>query len=367
MKTVDAPFCQHSFSLPTEAFSVPRVRAEAAKIFAGWGLTREDPAVDVALLALSELMTNCVQHASADSPFADLTLTEEAGDLVIAVHDRHPRMPRVLAQPHADHIGGRGLLLVQRLAAEEGGATVMTPDLDGEGKTVTVRLPLRPRDEYATSKEITVTVAQPSVVATDTIVIRPSGPLTGTVHVDGSKNAALPLLAAAAAVRHPVHLSNVPTSSDVQAMLTLLQQCGYHIARPVTDPSTTVILPTDQLSAPPNLPDAGRIRASYYLVPALLAACGRARLPWPGGCSIGERFLSVPHGRGRNGSASRLHCSVAGAAPNHAWVRPRTTSREMGQLPVSRLCRTSRGGKPRTTRGSRRRPPRVTPNSTAGR
>lgn len=291
MKTVDAPFCQHSFSLPTEAFSVPRVRAEAAKIFADWGLTREVSAVDVALLALSELMTNCVQHASADSPFADVTLTEEAGDLVIAVHDRHPRMPRVLTQPHADHIGGRGLLLVQRLATEEGGATVMTPDLDGEGKTVTVRLPLRPRDEYAASKEIAMIVARPSVVATDAIVIRPSGPLTGSVHVDGSKNAALPLLAAAAAVRHPVHLSNVPTSGDVQAMLTLLQQCGYHIARPVTDPSTTVILPTDQLSAPPDLPDAGRIRASYYLVPALLAACGQARLPWPGGCSIGERGM----------------------------------------------------------------------------
>ncbi|MQS35826.1 UDP-N-acetylglucosamine 1-carboxyvinyltransferase [Streptomyces katsurahamanus] len=123
------------------------------------------------------------------------------------------------------------------------------------------------------------------------VAIRPGGPLTGSVAVDGSKNAALPLLAAAAALRQPVHLGNVPTNTDVETMLTLLRQGGWHAARPVSDPHTTVILPSDQPQPGPAPEVAARIRASYYLVPALLGACGRARLPWPGGCDIGARGM----------------------------------------------------------------------------
>ncbi|MER5492201.1 UDP-N-acetylglucosamine 1-carboxyvinyltransferase [Streptomyces sp. NPDC002490] len=123
------------------------------------------------------------------------------------------------------------------------------------------------------------------------VAIRPGAPLTGSVTVDGSKNAALPMLAAAAALRRPVRISNVPTSTDVETMLTLLQQGGWHAARPVSGPHTVVILPSDQ-SQPDLAPEvAARIRASYYLVPALLSACGRARLPWPGGCAIGARGM----------------------------------------------------------------------------
>ncbi|MGH1556319.1 hypothetical protein ACRAWF_44915 [Streptomyces sp. L7] len=69
--------------------------------------------------------------------------------------------------------------------------------------------------------------------------------------VDGSKNAALPLLAAAAALHRPVHLGNVPANTDVETMLTLLQQSGWHTARPVTDPHTAVILPSDRPQAGP--------------------------------------------------------------------------------------------------------------------
>ncbi|MCX3059796.1 UDP-N-acetylglucosamine 1-carboxyvinyltransferase [Streptomyces beihaiensis] len=124
------------------------------------------------------------------------------------------------------------------------------------------------------------------------VAVRPGNPLAGTVAVDGSKNAALPLLATAAALHRPVRLSNVPTSTDVETLLTLLQQSGWHAARPVTTPHTVVILPSG--SGTPSGPDteaAASIRASYYLVPALLGAYGRARLPWPGGCAIGERGM----------------------------------------------------------------------------
>ncbi|GAA3624737.1 UDP-N-acetylglucosamine 1-carboxyvinyltransferase [Nonomuraea rosea] len=132
-----------------------------------------------------------------------------------------------------------------------------------------------------------------AVSAAEVIAIRPGEPLVGAVRVDGSKNAALPLLAAAAAMGRLTHLGNVPQCQDVRTMLGLLQQCGYSIARSVTNPEEVVIQPVSGARTPPELPDAARIRASYYLVPALLAACGQARLPWPGGCPVGERGMDL--------------------------------------------------------------------------
>ncbi|MEU6403041.1 UDP-N-acetylglucosamine 1-carboxyvinyltransferase [Streptomyces sp. NPDC046985] len=128
-------------------------------------------------------------------------------------------------------------------------------------------------------------------IAAEVVAIRPGSPLAGSVGVDGSKNTALPLLAAAAAMHRPVHVGNVPSNTDVETMLTLLQQAGWHTARPVSDPHTVVILPSDKIQPGPDADTAARIRASYYLVPALLGAYGRARLPWPGGCRIGERGM----------------------------------------------------------------------------
>ncbi|MFG3117895.1 UDP-N-acetylglucosamine 1-carboxyvinyltransferase [Streptomyces sp. NPDC048197] len=137
-----------------------------------------------------------------------------------------------------------------------------------------------------------MTTARTPAVTSEVIAIRPGPPLSGTVTVDGSKNAALPLLAAAAALHRPVQLSNVPANADVQAMLTLLQHAGHGVTHPVGKPSTAVVLPSDGTHIAPELHDtAARIRASYYLVPALLAVHGRAVLPWPGGCRIGERGM----------------------------------------------------------------------------
>ncbi|MFK0113114.1 UDP-N-acetylglucosamine 1-carboxyvinyltransferase [Streptomyces sp. NPDC091217] len=127
----------------------------------------------------------------------------------------------------------------------------------------------------------------------DAVTVRPGRPLAGTVRVDGSKNAALPLLAAAASLRRGVHLSGVPASADVQTMLALLQRCGYRIAHPVAEPSAVIVLPHDGSAEVPELADAARIRASYYLVAPLLAACGQAVLPWPGGCQIGDRGMDL--------------------------------------------------------------------------
>ena len=131
-------------------------------------------------------------------------------------------------------------------------------------------------------------VTQP---ASSQLTVRPGRPLRGTVHVDGSKNAALPLLAAAAATGRTIHLANVPPIADVDAMLAPLRRSGYHLARPVADPHALVVMPASDRGPVPELPEAAHIRASYYLVPALLATFGQAVLPWPGGCRIGDRGM----------------------------------------------------------------------------
>jgi UDP-N-acetylglucosamine 1-carboxyvinyltransferase len=129
-------------------------------------------------------------------------------------------------------------------------------------------------------------------VTSQVIAIRPGRPLAGAVTVDGSKNAALPLIAAAAALLRPVRLDNVPASSDVQTLLDLLRQAGWNTAHPVGDDHTVLVLPREAAPTPDGLGEAASsIRASYYLVPALIALCGRARLPWPGGCRIGDRGM----------------------------------------------------------------------------
>ncbi|GGN65519.1 UDP-N-acetylglucosamine 1-carboxyvinyltransferase 2 [Streptomyces kronopolitis] len=129
------------------------------------------------------------------------------------------------------------------------------------------------------------------VTSVGTVTVRPARPLSGTVRADGSKNAALPLLAAAASLRRGVHLSGVPASTDVSRMLTLLERCGYRVVHPVTEPAAVVVLPGAHSRELPVLADAARIRASYYLVPPLLSAFGKASLPWPGGCQIGDRGM----------------------------------------------------------------------------
>lgn len=114
--------------------------------------------------------------------------------------------------------------------------------------------------------------------------------LSGTVPVDGSKNACLPLLAAAAVTHRDIELSQVPECRDVEVMLELLAEAGW-----LTESRSTGvrIAPGAFGESQPELADAAAIRASYYLVPALLSVFGSAELPWPGGCTIGQRDMDL--------------------------------------------------------------------------
>ncbi|GGL05404.1 hypothetical protein [Streptomyces flaveus] len=93
------------------------------------------------------------------------------------------------------------------------------------------------------------TIRNPAVAA-EVIAVQPGPPLTGTVSVDGSKNAALPMLASAAALRRPVRLRSLPASTDVQVMLALLQHAGWHVAQPVGEPQSAVLRPSPPAPKP---------------------------------------------------------------------------------------------------------------------
>ncbi|MFD6094866.1 hypothetical protein ACFVWN_07405 [Nocardiopsis flavescens] len=120
------------------------------------------------------------------------------------------------------------------------------------------------------------------------ITVHGGPPLHGTVAVEGSKNASLPLLAAAACVPQQVAITGLPGSADVLTMLSLLKSAGAEIS--LTPEAALIGAITEPVG---DLADAAEIRASYYLIPAMLAAHGRARLPWPGGCSIGARGIEL--------------------------------------------------------------------------
>ena len=115
-------------------------------------------------------------------------------------------------------------------------------------------------------------------------------PLTGTLRVQGSKNAALPILAAAAALPGRFALDNCPDIRDVTVLRQLLAGLGIETRRDGTR------LLVNSLEAAPEAPDprlSGQLRASVLLLGALLARWGRAEIPLPGGCLLGARPLDL--------------------------------------------------------------------------
>jgi UDP-N-acetylglucosamine 1-carboxyvinyltransferase len=121
-------------------------------------------------------------------------------------------------------------------------------------------------------------------------IIEGGKPLAGTITVGGSKNAALPLLAASLLTEKSLELSNIPAILDVQHMVEILEAMGVHCER--TGEKITV--QASSVTAD-GLPDelVGRLRGSILLLGALLGRERYARLPYPGGDIIGVRPIDV--------------------------------------------------------------------------
>lgn len=120
-----------------------------------------------------------------------------------------------------------------------------------------------------------------------TIEVRGGTPLRGEVRIAGAKNAALKMMVAALLTSDEVVLSNVPRISDVDVMRGLLRNLGVHVER---DGEHTLRIRAAKLRpAPVEIGNAKKIRASFLVLAPLLARCGSASIPNPGGDRIGHR------------------------------------------------------------------------------
>ena len=117
--------------------------------------------------------------------------------------------------------------------------------------------------------------------------IKGGTPLNGSVTISGAKNAAVAILPAAVLVSGKCRVENVPEISDVRILLDILQDLGAEITYPehgVVELDCTNVQRTD-----PNPELVRKMRASYYLMGALLSRFGKAHVALPGGCNFASR------------------------------------------------------------------------------
>ncbi|MCR9243863.1 MAG: UDP-N-acetylglucosamine 1-carboxyvinyltransferase [bacterium] len=137
----------------------------------------------------------------------------------------------------------------------------------------------------------------------DRIRIRGGRPLGGQVTVSGSKNGALPILAASLLVDGPILLRNMPQLTDIKNLLRILGQLGVvHNWRP--DGSLEIEAKDKTLyTAPYDL--VRTMRASFVVLGPLWARRGVARVSYPGGCVFGHRPVDL-HLKGLGGIGAKI-------------------------------------------------------------
>ncbi|MGN0306285.1 MAG: UDP-N-acetylglucosamine 1-carboxyvinyltransferase [Lachnospiraceae bacterium] len=117
--------------------------------------------------------------------------------------------------------------------------------------------------------------------------IKGGNPLVGEVEIGGAKNAALPILAAAIMTDETVLIENVPDVRDTNALMQAMESIGAIVERVDRH---TVKINGSQIHAHVIEDDfIKKIRASYYLIGALLGKYKKAEVVLPGGCNIGSR------------------------------------------------------------------------------
>ena len=112
-------------------------------------------------------------------------------------------------------------------------------------------------------------------------------PLNGTVTISGAKNAAVAILPAALLVQGKCRIENVPDISDVRILLDIIGGMGAVIEKP--EPNVVEIDCSSITCTHPDDALVKKMRASYYLMGALLGRFGQAHVALPGGCNFASR------------------------------------------------------------------------------
>jgi len=126
----------------------------------------------------------------------------------------------------------------------------------------------------------------------DKFVIEGPSTLSGSLTVGGSKNTALPLMAAAVLADGTTTVTNVPDLRDVHTLSKVIRVTGTEVAvRPDEHTIEIDASTVDDPIAPYEL--VKKMRASFYMLGALVGRCGRARVSLPGGCAWGPRPVDL--------------------------------------------------------------------------
>ncbi|CAM3575055.1 UDP-N-acetylglucosamine 1-carboxyvinyltransferase [Marinicrinis lubricantis] len=138
------------------------------------------------------------------------------------------------------------------------------------------------------------------------LVIQGGEPLAGTIHVHGSKNAALPILAAAVMVEGVHVIDNVPNLLDIQVMLQILREIGCK----AEFSNGKIVLDTTHVHSS-HIPEhlMSQMRSSIFLMGPLVSRFGHVQIYQPGGCAIGERKIDL-HLRGLEALGGELKSST---------------------------------------------------------
>ena len=124
------------------------------------------------------------------------------------------------------------------------------------------------------------------------IFVEKSGPLKGEVTISGSKNAVLPVMAAAMLTDERCVIADTPALRDVEIMSEIIRSMGAEVTEKLED--NIVEIETREIKtseAPADL--VRKMRASILILAPVLARTGKAVIPLPGGCAIGKRPIEL--------------------------------------------------------------------------
>lgn len=154
----------------------------------------------------------------------------------------------------------------------------------------------------------------------DKLIIRGGGPVSGEIRISGSKNSALPILAATLLSETPMVIGNLPHLNDITTMLALLRSMGLSVT---LNEKMSVEIDANTIreyTAPYDL--VKTMRASILVLGPMLARYGEANVSFPGGCAIGSRPVDI-HLRG-------LEAMGASIEVDEGYIRARCDGRLKG-------------------------------------
>ncbi|MEE1196148.1 MAG: UDP-N-acetylglucosamine 1-carboxyvinyltransferase [Lachnospiraceae bacterium] len=147
-------------------------------------------------------------------------------------------------------------------------------------------------------------------------IVKGGNPLVGEVEIGGAKNAALPIISAAIMTDETVTLENLPDVNDINVLLEAIGKIGAQVER--VDRHTVKINGSTIRDYSVDYDYIKKIRASYYLLGAMLGKYKNAEVPLPGGCNIGSRPIDL-HLKGFRAIGARVeirHGAIIAKAEN---------------------------------------------------